>query len=83
MSNELSYLYPDKYIIVAYKKEGISNLSLRGKHIKKILEKTIKNFEDMSGGGHEDAVGARLKTGDLIKFKEAIISEIKNQRTQN
>ncbi len=77
ISNKLCYLYPDKYIVVAYIKEGISNLSLRGKGVKKMLEKIIGRFENATGGGHEDAVGARVKSDDLIKFREAIAEEIK------
>ncbi len=76
IANELSFLYPKKYVSVAYKKGGVSNISLRGKDVKKILERIIKKFENASGGGHEDAVGARIKTEDLEKFKECIIEEI-------
>ena len=80
ISNELSYLYPKKYIAVIYKKEGVSNLSLRGKNVKKILENVLSKLENASGGGHEDAVGARIKTSDIDKFKELLIGEIKNER---
>ena len=65
VSNELYFEFPEKYIIVAYKKGGISNLSLRGNKIRNILEKVLKNFEGATGGGHEDAVGARIKVEDL------------------
>jgi len=76
LANELSYLYPNKYIAVAYKKAAISNISLRGKNIKKILDKIKKNFEDSTGGGHDDAVGARIKTSDLERFKKELEEEI-------
>ena len=72
LSNELSYLYPDKYIVVAYSKGPITNLSMRGKNVKLVLEKLLKQFEEASGGGHTDAVGARMKTEDLARFKEAL-----------
>ncbi len=75
ISNELSYRYPDKYVVVAYKKGATSNLSLRGKNVKKILDKVLKEV-DGNGGGHEDAVGARIKTEDLNKFKEILEKEI-------
>jgi len=75
LANELSYIYPDKYIAVAYKKGSISNLSLRGKNVGKILERVLKRVEG-SGGGHEDAVGARVKTSDLKKFKQVLKEEI-------
>ena len=79
ISNELSYIYPEKYIVVAYKKGGISNISMRGRRVKRILERVLKNIENASGGGHEDAVGARIRTDDLEKFKELFIKEIKNE----
>ncbi len=84
ISNELSYLYPKKYIAVAYKKGSSTNISLRGKSVKKILERIIAKLENASGGGHEDAVGARIKTEDLDKFKEFLILEVnKNERSKN
>ncbi len=77
IANELSYLNKDKYVAVAYKKGSISNISLRGKNVKKVLEKSLKNFENVTGGGHEDAVGVRLKSEDLEKFKNCLLEEIK------
>ena len=32
--------------------------------------KSIEKFEDATGGGHEDAVGAQIKLEDLEKFCE-------------
>lgn len=75
VSNELSYLYSGKYIVVAYKKQGVVNLSLRGKGVKKILEKILEEIKG-SGGGHEDAVGARINLEDLGRFKELVEKEI-------
>jgi single-stranded DNA-specific DHH superfamily exonuclease len=75
LSNELSYLNPGKYIVVAYHKGEISNLSLRGKNVKKILAKVLEKV-DGSGGGHEDAVGARVKTSELKKFRKILEEEI-------
>ncbi len=82
ISNELSFKYPEKYICVAYKKEGIVNISLRGKSIRKILEKVLKRLEHATGGGHEDAVGARIRTEDLEKFKNVLYEEIKNESNE-
>jgi nanoRNase/pAp phosphatase (c-di-AMP/oligoRNAs hydrolase) len=36
----------------------------------------LKKFEGATGGGHEDAVGARIKTEDLSRFKEELEKEI-------
>lgn len=76
IANELSFLYPKKYIIVAFKKGGVCNLSLRGKNVRKILDKVLKELGDGSGGGHEDAVGGRIKLDNLPKFKELLEKEV-------
>lgn len=76
IANELCYLYPEKYIAVAYKSAGVSNLSLRGKNVRAILENILKSFENASGGGHECAVGARIQTNDLAKFQELFNKEV-------
>jgi len=75
LSNELLYRNPGKYVAVAYKNGNITNISLRGKNVKKILEKILKDVSG-TGGGHEDAVGARIKADDLGKFKELLEKEI-------
>lgn len=77
LSNELYHNNPKKYVMVVYTKGSISNISLRGKKIRDILIKVLKNFEGATGGGHEDAVGARMKTEDVDKFKKALEEEIK------
>src|SRR3989338_5814762 len=77
LSNELCYIYPDKYIAVAYMKGPITNISLRGKNVKKIIEKILISLENASGGGHEDAVGSRIQSKDLAKFRELLEKQIK------
>jgi len=75
ISNELSYIFPDKYIVVAYVNGAAANLSMRGKNVRKVLENVLKKVEG-TGGGHEDAVGARISTEDLERFKEILGEEI-------
>ena len=75
LSNQLSHLYPGKYIVVAYKSGAASNLSMRGKNVRAILERVLKEV-DGTGGGHEDAVGAKIQTDDLRKFKSVMLKEI-------
>ncbi len=72
ISNELSYYYPDKIIVVAYSSGPITNISMRGKAVKKKLLRIINDFENASGGGHDDAIGARIQTSDLQRFKESV-----------
>ncbi len=82
LSNELSYLYPNKIIIVAYDKGNISNVSIRGENVRLVLQKIISRFDGASGGGHAKAVGARVRTGDLERFKNEFEKEIdkKNEK---
>jgi len=69
LSNELSYLFPDKTIVVAYVKGAKVNLSLRGKKIREKFLKIISKIENATGGGHEDAVGGVIQSSDLEKFE--------------
>jgi single-stranded DNA-specific DHH superfamily exonuclease len=76
ISNELHHFNPKKTIAVAYKNGAIVNISLRGKNVKKILAKILPLLPHSSGGGHEDAVGARINLQDLDKFKELLEKEV-------
>jgi len=70
LSNELKYLFPEKIIVVIYLKGLKANISIRGKRAREMLLKSIEDFEDATGGGHEKAVGGRIKTEDIEKFRE-------------
>ncbi len=76
ISNSLKYLFPGRIIFVAYASESNSfaNISGRGENAKKILDKALQqgNFENARGGGHENAVGARIMKKDLDGFREKI-----------
>ncbi|MCX6748370.1 MAG: DHHA1 domain-containing protein [Candidatus Pacearchaeota archaeon] len=71
LANELYYNFPEKTIVVAYIKGTKTNLSLRGKTARKLTLKAIEGL-DASGGGHEEATGARINSNDLPKFIEKI-----------
>lgn len=77
IANELSYLFLDKIIVVAYLSGTKANLSLRGKGIREITLKAIEGIENARGGGHKDATGAQMNVEDLPRFKERIESLIK------
>jgi len=77
LSNELSYFNPEKYIVVVFKKGTLANISMRGKNVRKILLEIIKEMSGASGGGHEEAVGARIRAEDLVRFKRALEEKIK------
>ncbi len=77
ISNELSFLFPDKVIAVSYIKGNKANVSLRWK--KNILEVTLKAIEGLegaTGGGHEHATGAQIAAEDLPRFKENLMKLI-------
>jgi len=77
LANEISYKNPGKYVAIAFIKGSVANISMRGKSIRNILVKILKEFPDATGGGHENAVGAKIKSGDLERFKEIFEREIK------
>jgi len=83
ISNELSYLYPKHVIVVAYTSGPITNLSLRGKKVKMVIDKLLPDFENSSGGGHEEAVGVRLQTEDLERFKNEFEKELGKLNKEN
>jgi single-stranded DNA-specific DHH superfamily exonuclease len=76
LANELSYLNPGKYIVVAFLKGNTVNISMRGKDVSDLLGKVLKTIEGASGGGHQMAVGARMRSDRLEEFKEMIVKEI-------
>jgi len=78
LSNELSYLFPKKFIIVGYIKGIKINLSARGKNIKPLMSEAIKGLEGGRSGGHDNAVGAQMRVDDLEKFKSNLISLCSN-----
>jgi single-stranded DNA-specific DHH superfamily exonuclease len=74
LANELTYSFPSKIVVVAYVKGLKANISVRGKNIRELILKSIKDLEDSSGGGHENAVGVQVRTSDLEQFRKNIIS---------
>lgn len=76
ISNELYYKHPDKIIVVAYDNGGFVNISMRGKRVRDLMEKALPEFDGATGGGHPDAVGVRVKSKDLERFKEVLKEKI-------
>jgi len=77
LSNELSYLFPKKIVVVIYLSGIKANVSVRGNKIRSKVLKAIENLENATGGGHENAVGARMRIEDIEKFRENLEKEIK------
>ena len=78
LSNELSFLFPKKIIVVVYVSGVRANISVRGDKIRSKFLKVLKTIESASGGGHENAVGARMKIEDVEKFREEFEKELIN-----
>lgn len=72
LANELCYRFPKAFVVVAYTHHAIANISIRGKHALSVLNEAIINFPSASGGGHQEAVGARIKTSELNDFVACI-----------
>ena len=72
LSNELSYKFPNKLIVVVYVSGIKANISMRGKNSREIILKAIDGLQDATGGGHEDAVGAKIRVEDLDEFRERL-----------
>ena len=70
LANELSYKYPEKIVVVVYITGIKANISVRGKNVREIVLKSLENIEGATGGGHKDAVGAKLKVEDVEKFRK-------------
>jgi len=77
LSNELSYNFPDKVIIVGRKKDDEFKISLRSKkhNLRKIIKKALVGVEGYSGG-HEHACGGNIKAKDIDKFVGSIREQI-------
>ena len=70
LANELSYKFSDKFIVVMYIKGIKANISVRGESVKERVLKAIKGIKDATGGGHDNAVGAKVNIQDLDLFRK-------------
>jgi len=74
IANELTYLFPEKIIAVAYIRGSKINVSIRGNiNVRELVAESLKGIESTSGG-HEHACGATLNVEDLPKFRDNLIS---------
>ncbi len=76
IANKLSFIFPEKPVIVIYAKGPRANISGRGDNIRKIVLEAIKNLEKSTGGGHEKAVGAQINLTQIEKFHDNLKSII-------
>jgi len=73
LSNQLIYEFPDKIVVVVYISGDVANISIRGKgNIRKLTLEAIEEIPGATGGGHENATGAKINVSYLPNFKEKI-----------
>ncbi len=82
LSNEISYLHPDKIVVICRKKGDEFKLSLRrGDNntidLRKVLEIALRGIDGF-GGGHEFACGGSVKEKDFSRFIENLKAEVKD-----
>lgn len=75
ISDYLTFMNENKTIVVAFKKEEAYNISLRGKDIKDKLLPILEKIPNATGGGHQDACGARVPIDDFEFFKKEITKQ--------
>ena len=80
LSNELAYRSPGCFVAVAYTNAGVTNISLRGNNVKALLERILPSLTSAHGGGHQDAVGARIKSSELDTFYTILREEVTHGR---
>jgi single-stranded DNA-specific DHH superfamily exonuclease len=76
IANELNYLFPRKYVVVAFVSGAKVNISARGKGIREMVEGIINGYPNSTGGGHDDAVGAKIRKEDLGRFKMELMRAV-------
>lgn len=76
LANELGYRFPECTVAVAYVKGGVTNVSLRGASVKAVLERILPRLTSASGGGHNEAVGARIQSSELALFRALLEHEV-------
>ena len=78
LSNELTFRFKNKMILVGRKKNELVKLSLRYQKadLRKIVQKSLEGLEG-TGGGHEHACGAHVKAEDFNEFVKRLESYIK------
>jgi len=76
LANELSYIMPEHFIILARLRDGEYKMSLRyNKNIIPILQKALAGI-DGKGGGHPFACGAAVKEEDFPRFVQNIKEQL-------
>jgi len=78
LASELQNKFKDKMILVGRERNNMVKMSLRYLRgdMRKILEKSLEGLDGF-GGGHKEACGAHINSGDFREFIERLESYIK------
>ena len=79
LADGIRYKFPGKIVVVIYVAGEKVNISVRGENVREMVLEVIKDLEGATGGGHENAVGVRVKVKDIEKFKKRF-SELVEKR---
>ncbi len=72
LANRMRHAFSDKVVIICFIKGNVVNISGRVENVREFVLKAISTFEGANGGGHEKAVGARIRFDDLEVFEEKL-----------
>lgn len=72
LSSRLVFEKPDCLIVVAHSKPEKINLSIRGKESLRLTNFIIKKIEGSTGGGHDEATGAKVPAGEEELLKKVL-----------
>ncbi|MFH1608335.1 MAG: DHHA1 domain-containing protein [archaeon] len=72
LSNRIKYLFPEKVVVLGRVSGTNMTISVRGKSVREKVLKVIECFENATGGGHEDAVGVKIKKEEWEEFKNKL-----------
>ena len=76
LANGLKHKFPKKFIVVGYLSGAKINISIRGKNVRKIILEVVKKIDGATGGGHEDAVGAKVNSKYWELFKKEFEKQV-------
>jgi len=79
LADRVRFGFPKKIVVVIYAQNSKVNISIRGENVREVVLELIKGFEGATGGGHEKAVGVRVRREDLDEFKKRFVEIVENR----
>lgn len=79
VSNRLMFDNPEKNVVVVFRKQDSTSVSIRGKKAKKIVDNVVLKIPGAKGGGHEVACGAKIPLIEIENFKTALKAYLKEE----